>query len=139
MAIRSKRAQERWIQQADTFLIASAHPEGGADSSHRGGNPGFVRVSESSELTWPDYVGNNMFNTLGNIAANPLTGLLFLDFTSGSTLQLTGQARIIWDTAQMAEHKGAERLVSFRIEQVLEIQNWLPLRWQFNGYSPFNP
>ena len=65
--------------------------------------------------------------------------MLFLDFDTGSTLQLIGEANIIWDAAQIARYKGAERLVSYRIEQVLEIENWLPLRWEFESYSPFNP
>ncbi len=80
-----------------------------------------------------------MFNTLGNIAANPKAGLLFLDFDTESTLQLTGEANIIWDAAQIAKHKGVERLLSYRIEQVLEIDEKLPLRWEFESYSPFNP
>ncbi len=131
--------QQQLITRSDTFFIASAHPDGGADASHRGGNPGFVTITDPNTLIWPDYVGNKMFNTLGNIVANPRAGLLFWDFDTGSTLQLTGEADIIWDEAQIAQHKGAERLVSFRIEQVLEIENRLPLRWQFEGFSPFNP
>jgi len=131
--------QQQWLTHADTFFIATAHPEGGADASHRGGNPGFVTTDDPSTLIWPDYVGNMMFNTLGNIAANPRAGLLFLDFETGSTLQLTGEANIIWDAAQIAKYKGAERLVSYRIEQVLQIDKKLPLRWEFESYSPFNP
>jgi len=131
--------QQQWITQADTFFIASAHPEGGADASHRGGNPGFVTVVDPNTLIWPDYVGNKMFNTLGNIAANPKAGLLFLDFDTGSTLQLTGEANIIWDAAQIAKYKGAERLLSYRIQQVLETEKRLPLLWEFESYSPFNP
>ena len=131
--------QRQLITESDTFFIASAHPEGGADASHRGGNPGFVTVVDPNTLIWPDYLGNKMFNTLGNIAANPKAGLLFLDFDTGSTLQLTGEANIIWDPSEIAKHNGAERLVSFRIEQVVEIENRLTLRWEFESYSPFNP
>ncbi len=131
--------QQQWLRHADTFFIATAHPAGGADASHRGGNPGFVTTVDPNTIIWPDYVGNMMFNTLGNIAANPRAGLLFLDFETGSTLQLTGEANIIWDPAQIAKYKGAERLVSFRVEQVLQIDKNLPLRWEFESYSPFNP
>ncbi len=131
--------QQKTIAKSDTFFIASAHPEGGVDASHRGGNPGFVTVVDPNTLIWPDYLGNKMFNTLGNIAVNPRAGLLFLDFDTGSTLQLTGEAHIIWDASEIAKHNGAERLVSFRIEQVVEIENRLPLRWEFESYSPFNP
>ena len=62
-----------------------------------------------------------------------------MNFDTGSTLQFTGEAKIIWDAARIAKYKGAERLVSYRIEQVLEIENKLPLRWEFESYSPFNP
>src|SRR6185436_5814460 len=57
-------AQKAWIAGADTFFIASAHPEGGADASHRGGRPGFVQVAGDRRLSFGDYSGNNMFNTL---------------------------------------------------------------------------
>ncbi|MCA1716682.1 MAG: pyridoxamine 5'-phosphate oxidase family protein [Actinobacteria bacterium] len=129
--------QRRLISSSDTFFIASAHPDGGADASHRGGLPGFVRFLDEDTLAFPDYSGNNMFNTLGNIAANPKAGLLFVDFERGDTLQLSGEARVIWDPARAAEFAGARRVVEFRIGEVVE--NTVPLRWRFAAYSPFNP
>lgn len=129
--------QRRLISSSDTFFIASAHPEGGADSSHRGGLPGFVRFLDEDTLAFPDYSGNNMFNTLGNIAANPKVGLLFVDFERGAVLQLSGEARVIWDPARAAEFAGARCVVEFRIGEVVE--NTAPLRWRFAAYSPFNP
>jgi hypothetical protein len=131
------RKQQQWIDRADTFFIASFHLQGGADASHRGGYPGFVRVSNHNQLVFPDYAGNNMFNTLGNISIHPQTGLLFIDFERGSTLQMTGMAKIIWDAARVAEFAGAERLVQFEIDRVVEISDAIPLRWQFGEYSPF--
>ncbi len=129
--------QRRLISLSDTFFIASAHPDGGADASHRGGLPGFVRFLDEDTLAFPDYSGNNMFNTLGNIAANPKVGLLFVDFECGDTLQLSGETRVIWDPARAAEFAGARRVVEFRIGEVVE--NDVPLRWRFAAYSPFNP
>jgi hypothetical protein len=131
--------QQQWITRTDTFFIASFHPGSGADASHRGGYPGFVRILNANQLVFPEYAGNNMFNTLGNISIHPQTGLLFVDFESGSTLQLTGKAKIIWQPERVAEFVGAERLVEFQIHQILEITNAIPLRWQFGEYSPFNP
>ena len=131
--------QQRLIHEADTFFIASSHQEGGADASHRGGNPGFVQVVNESRLTWPDYSGNGMFQTLGNITAHPLAGLLFMDFESGSTLHLTGRARIVWDTDRIAPFPGAERLIEYDIEEVVELTNAIPLHWTFIDFSPFNP
>ena len=129
--------QRRLISSSDTFFVATVHPEGGADSSHRGGLPGFVRFLDEDTLAFPDYSGSNMFNTLGNIDANPNTGLLFLNFERGDTLQLSGEACVIWDPARSAEFAGAQRVVDFSIEEIVE--NTVPLRWRFAAYSPFNP
>jgi uncharacterized protein len=128
-----------WIAQADTFFIASFHPESGADASHRGGFPGFVKVLNSSKLLFPDYTGNNMFQTFGNLLVNPNAGLLFIDFAEGDIMQLTGKAKVIWDAERLSEFAGAERLVEYDIEQVLESKNASSLRWRFGEYSPVNP
>jgi uncharacterized protein len=131
--------QQRWIERADTFFIASAHPGGGADASHRGGQPGFVRVVDDRRLLFPDFAGNTMFNTLGNIVANPRAGLLFVDFEDGTTLQLTGRAELIWDAALTATFAGAERVVAFDVHEVIDVAGAHRLRSRFVGYSPFNP
>lgn len=130
---------QQWIGRADTFFIASAHPEGGADASHRGGFPGFVRVVDGRTLTWPDYDGNRMFNTLGNLVDNPRAGLLFLDFENGRTLQLSGTAFAAWDPARAAGHPGAQRLVDFSMEEAVVTDGATALRWRFVDYSPDNP
>jgi len=127
------------IERADTFFIASAHAGSGADASHRGGLPGFVRVMGERTLRFPDYAGNNMFQTLGNISTDPRVGLLFVEFDSGTTLQLTGRARILWDREEFHELAGAERAVEVEIDEVVEIAGQGPLGWRFVGYSSFNP
>jgi predicted pyridoxine 5'-phosphate oxidase superfamily flavin-nucleotide-binding protein len=132
-------SQREWIARADTCFIASTHPEGGVDASHRGGQPGFVSVLDDGRLVLPDYAGNTMFQTLGNLASNAHAGLLFVDFESGSTLQLTGRAEIIWDAARIAPYPGAERLVEFTVAQVRETRSATPLRGRLLDYSPFNP
>jgi uncharacterized protein len=131
--------QRARISTADTFFVSSFHPETGTDASHRGGMPGFVEVADEKTLAWPDYAGNKMFNTLGNITANPKAGLLFVDFDTGDTLQLTGEAEVDWDEGHAARFAGAERVVRFRVGEVLETRGASPLRWRFLGYSPFNP
>jgi predicted pyridoxine 5'-phosphate oxidase superfamily flavin-nucleotide-binding protein len=120
--------QRGWIAAADTLFIASFHPEGGADASHRGGRPGFVRVLTSNRLAFPDYPGNAMFNTLGNLVEYPRAGLLFVDFTSGDVLQLTGTARLQDD-----------RTLIFDIEEARETRAASPLRFRLVEYSPANP
>jgi uncharacterized protein len=127
------------IRRADTFFIGSFHHTGGADASHRGGFPGFVQVADERTLVWPDYSGNKMFNTLGNITENPNCGLLFLDFEQGGTIQLSGTAQIVWDEERAQFFPGAERIIEFRILRVIETKNANPLRWKFVEYSSDNP
>jgi uncharacterized protein len=130
--------QRAWIRRADSFFIATLHPEAGADASHRGGMPGFVSV-EGGRLVWPDYAGNLMYNTLGNIAVHPRAGLVVPDFDSGAVLQLTGRAGIEWDPIRTAKVPGAERLVELVVEEVVEIAGVLPSAARVLDYSPFNP
>ena len=122
--------QQAWIARADTLFIASFHPKGGADASHRGGNSGFVRVLDERRLCVPDYAGNNMFNTLGNLSGYPRAGLLFVDFEKGDLLQLAGRATLVWQP---------ERAVEFEIDRVVETRGGSPLRWELLEYSPSNP
>jgi predicted pyridoxine 5'-phosphate oxidase superfamily flavin-nucleotide-binding protein len=130
---------QRLIAAADTFFIASVHPGSGADISHRGGNPGFVRVAGARRLVIPDYSGNNMFNTLGNIAVNPRVGLLFIDFENGRTLQLTGRAVIDWGPGRAKEMAGAARVLDFELDELIDNPQGFALRFTFREYSHFNP
>jgi predicted pyridoxine 5'-phosphate oxidase superfamily flavin-nucleotide-binding protein len=121
-------AAEACLARSDTSFIATSSrspDEGGReglDVSHRGGRPGFIRVqreAEQSLLTMPDFLGNFMFNTLGNLEVDPRAGLLVLDFQSGALLSLTGRARVIWDGPELESCAGAERLLEFRVERGL--------------------
>jgi predicted pyridoxine 5'-phosphate oxidase superfamily flavin-nucleotide-binding protein len=133
-------AQDRdQILRADTFFIATEHPDAGADVSHKGGNPGFVKVLDDQRIAFPDYNGNHMFNTLGNLAMNPNAGLLFIDFDSGRTLQLTGAAAIDWNPERVRDFAGAERIVDFEVAQVVANECGFPLITKFRQYSRFNP
>lgn len=120
------------IEQADTLFIASAtpagHAGGGLDMSHRGGRPGFVRL-EGDTLTIPDFTGNRYFNTFGNLLLEPRAALLFVDFTTGTTLQLQGTAEIVWSGDEVSRLDGAERLWRFHVERGWRRRHALPLRW----------
>ncbi|MFI6866920.1 pyridoxamine 5'-phosphate oxidase family protein [Nocardia sp. NPDC050406] len=130
-------AQQEFVSAADAFFIASADRDGNADASHRGGNPGFLQVLSPTRLRWPDYRGNSMFMTLGNIAAEPRCGLLIPDWRTGSTLQLTGTAEITWDDTTFTP--GAQASIDFTITEVVDIANASPLRWGASELSPVNP
>lgn len=132
---------QNWIRNADTFFVASyvEKEKGlrseGADVSHRGGRPGFVRVDDEHTLTIPDYLGNNHFNTLGNLLSNPRAGLLFVDFERGHLLMLTGRAEILWDSEDAQYFEGAQRLWRFHLTQGRVIKNALPFRWSPAEFS----
>ena len=126
----------KWVETADTFFLATAHLQSGMDASHRGGRPGFVRVENESRLLFPDYPGNRMFNSLGNISAYPNAGLLFVDFQSAAGLQLSGTASILWDNPQMTDFPGAQRMVALDIERILELPQATLLQFEFRNYSP---
>lgn len=129
--------QQELVAGADAFFIGSADAAGNADASHRGGNPGFLQVLSPQRLRWPDYRGNSMFMTLGNIAANPQCGLLVVDWSSGSTLQLTGTAEINWGEADSSA--GTQCAVDFTVGEVVELRHASPLRWGSAELSPANP
>jgi hypothetical protein len=112
--------QVHWISTTDTLFIATRHPSAGADVSHRGGEPGFARVPDARHVLIPDYAGNMMFNTLGNVAADGRAGLLVVDFATGRTLQMTGTATIDWDAETVAEFPKAQRVLELEIEAVVE-------------------
>lgn len=88
-------SEARVVDGAVTFFLGTSHPSRGVDASHRGGPPGFVRRQDGT-LWWPDYPGNNMFNSLGNLAVDPVASLLFVDFATGETLHLSGTAETEW-------------------------------------------
>lgn len=130
--------QRGFLAAADTFFIATC-ASGGADASHRGGRPGFVTVEADGSLVIPDYTGNNMFQTLGNIELTPAAGLLFVDFESGRALQLTGAASIDWDREHAAAIPGAHRLLRVTPARVIESRDALAVRGRLVEPSPFNP
>ena len=135
--------EARFIAAADTFFIASRSaqldqedPSQGLDVSHRGGRPGFVRMVSPNELCFPDYSGNLLFNTLGNLEADARAGLLFIDFQSGRMLHVIGQARICWDVPEAMRSAGIERLIFLDIQCVVTREHAFPLLFDFVSYSP---
>ena len=115
-----------WITEADTFFVASAHPDGRTDVSHRGGKQGFIEL-ESGTLDIPDYRGNSLFGTLGNFALNPAAGLVFVDFEQNRQLQLTGDAQLdLDDSGRGGNTGGTGRWWSFT-----------PRRWQISSFASF--
>jgi predicted pyridoxine 5'-phosphate oxidase superfamily flavin-nucleotide-binding protein len=132
------------VRAADTIFVASGHPSRGLDASHRGGQPGFIRVVPPDVLRIPDYAGNGMFNTLGNLAVDARCGVTVLDFTSGQLHQMTGDAILHLDAPGADDDGGDDPSLTGRSWD-FRVQAWqstaLPVRadWEFLDYSPYNP
>jgi uncharacterized protein len=110
------------IAASDTFFLGTSHPIRGSDASHRGGPAGFVRVNSSQRLWWPDYPGNNMFNSFGNLAVDDEAALLFIDFLTGATLHISGSAQVQWTHPGVAsDGGGVGRHVAFSIDSVVAL------------------
>ncbi|WP_186249527.1 MULTISPECIES: pyridoxamine 5'-phosphate oxidase family protein, partial [unclassified Burkholderia] len=135
-------ADRALLAQADTFFVASANTSAdagaarGADVSHRGGMPGFVRVDDARTLTTPDFSGNRFFNTLGNLQHDPRAGLLFVDFDNGDLLYVAARAEIVWDGPLVASFVGAQRVVRFHVREVRRMRAVLPFRWSTVERAP---
>lgn len=126
------------ITHADTFFLGTVHPTRGADASHRGGTPGFVRV-DGNTLWWPDYPGNNMFNSFGNLAVDDSAALLFVDFDTGATLHLSGTAVVVWTQPGVDGDDGKTgRRVTFSVEHVVAGPA-LNIHGDAPRPSPYNP
>ena len=96
-----------FIERLDCFFLATADELGRPTCSYKGGDPGFVRVLDARTLAFPNYDGNGMYLSMGNLARNPEVGLLFIDFERGRRLRIQGRATIDrddipWEGAQFA-------------------------------------
>ncbi|NOX30008.1 MAG: pyridoxamine 5'-phosphate oxidase family protein [Actinobacteria bacterium] len=124
------------LSRTDTVFLASFYPDHGADVTHRGGSPGFLKVDGSS-IEIPDYVGNGMFNTLGNLRADPRLALTDVDLFTGRTIHTTGSATVS-DHPDPVRHPGANRVIQLEVDQVVvshaNVGTWTNLE-----ASPHNP
>lgn len=132
-------ATSAWIAGADTLFIASLGPTEDADVSHRGGRPGFVQ-QQGQVLRIPDFNGNSMFNTLGNLELESRCGLVFPDFEGARQLQLTGHARTHFGVdADIDQTGGTGRWIEFQVDSWRSTLLNLPQRWRLLQASPYNP
>lgn len=108
-----------FIASLPFFFIATATAEGHPDCSYKGGDPGFARVVAPDLLVFPDYDGNGMFKSLGNIRANPRVGLLFIAMEGKpKRLRVNGTAHVVADDPLMASFEGAQLLVKVTPEDI---------------------
>jgi len=137
-------AEKDQIGKADTLLIASRaaelgnDPRAGVDINHRGGMPGFVSVIDDKTLQFPDYKGNSFYNTYGNIMTDNRVGLQFVDFETGTLLNIKGTAELVEDLNN-GELPLMGRGLRITVQTVVRAEGALPLRYTFGAYSDRNP
>ena len=107
-----------FIQRCAMVFVATADAQGCPDCSYKGGLPGFVRVLDDRTLAIPDYDGNGMYRSWGNVLANPHVGLLFLDFENPKRLRVNGTAQVSHDDPLLAGFPGAVFMVRIAAERI---------------------
>jgi predicted pyridoxine 5'-phosphate oxidase superfamily flavin-nucleotide-binding protein len=107
-----------FIEDRDMFFLATADAEGRPTCSYKGGEPGFVRVLDQRTLVFPNYDGNGMYLSTGNVLVNPSVGMLFLDFERGHRLRLEGTASIDPADPMLGDYPEAQFVVRVRARAV---------------------
>ena len=107
-----------FVERCAMFFLATADADGQPDVSYKGGMPGFVRVVDDRTLAFPDYDGNGMFKSLGNILVNPKVGLLFIDFEQPHRMRVNGIASVSRDDPLLAKSPGAQLIVRVHAERI---------------------
>ena len=107
-----------FVETCPMFFLATADPQGWPDCSYKGGLPGFVRVVDAQTLAFPDYDGNGMFRSLGNIVLNPHVGLLFVNFEKPARLRVNGIAALHAEDPLLSEFPGAQLIVRVQAERI---------------------
>jgi uncharacterized protein len=136
-------ADRELTETSPFFFLATATPES-VDCSFKGGEPGFVRVVGDNVLAWPDYDGNRMYRSLGNICENPRVGLLFINFdgrlfNAAARLRVNGLAEIDEREEAVAGLVGAKRLIRVVAENIFtNCPRYIP-KLQFEERSVHSP
>lgn len=134
------------IAKADLFFVSSAHDDQDMDTNHRGGPPGFVRVVSNKDeshgglvLAWPEYSGNRLYQTLGNLASVPKAGLVFPDFETGDVLYVTGSTETLIGPAAEEVLPHSNLVVLLRVAAARFVVEGLNFRGRPGEPSPYNP
>lgn len=107
-----------FIERSDMFFFATADSDGWPDVSYKGGNPGFVRVIAEDTLAFPNYDGNGMFKSLGNVLVNPKVGMLFIDFEEPHRMRVQGTASVSDADPLLSDFPGAQLIVRIKTERI---------------------
>jgi len=111
-------ADKEFIEQRDMLFMATVDDEGHVNCSYKGGAPGFVRVLEPDTLAFPDYDGNGMYLSLGNVAQTGQVGLLFIDFERQTRMRINGEAQVREDDPLLREYPEGKLMVRVRAREI---------------------
>ena len=129
-----------FIEESIYFFLATADAEGRPDVSHKGGSPGFVRVTGPSELAFPDYDGNGMFRSLGNIEVNPNVSLLFIAMHGRPRrLRVVGTAKVLTEDPLMDTTVGAQLMIRVAVRAIFPNCPRYIAQLELKGASPYVP
>lgn len=127
------------LSETDVLFLATTHPERGLDVSHRGGDPGFVQLLPDGRIRLPDYTGNSLFNSIGNLLVDSRIAIAIPNLHSGTILQITGTATIAWhDRDEDDSTGGTHRFVDIT-PTAWRTEEGGPVSRGASELSPFNP
>ncbi|KAF2009562.1 oxidoreductase-like protein [Aaosphaeria arxii CBS 175.79] len=126
------------VLKSDMFFLSSTTTED-MDTNHRGGPQGFVRVLSDTEIVYPEYSGNRLYQTLGNLQMNPRVGITFPDYQTGDILYITGVTEILVLSEAAKVLPGSNLAVKIKIEEAKFVESGLPFRGKRMVPSPYNP
>ena len=128
------------INKADMFFLSTASTTD-MDTNHRGGPPGFVRIISPTRFIYPEYSGNRLYQSLGNLQLNPLIGITFPDYETGDVLYMTGTATVLVGTEAASIMPGTNLAVRVDVTETRFVAQGLAFRGKrkIDGSSPYNP
>lgn len=126
------------IAQADMFFLTTSS-DTDMDTNHRGGPPGFVRILSSRQIIYPEYSGNRLYQSLGNLQTNPRIGLTFPNYMTGEVLYITGMAKILIEKDASTLLPGTNLAVQITLQEAKMVTHGLPFRGVRKLPSPYNP
>lgn len=128
-----------FIERCPMFFVATADAHGRPDCSHKGGLPGFVRVLDERTLAFPDYDGNGMYRSWGNVLVNPHVALLFVDFENSRRIRVNGTAQIAQDDPLLGQFPGSVFMIRVTATRIFPNCPRYIHKMQLVEYSPFAP
>ncbi|MEG9430841.1 pyridoxamine 5'-phosphate oxidase family protein [Terriglobus sp. ADX1] len=129
----------RLLSETDVLFLATTHPERGLDVSHRGGDPGFVQLLPDGRIRLPDYTGNSLFNSLGNILIDPRIAIAIPNLRTGTILEITGTATIEWNDLDENDSTGGTHRFVDIVPVAWRTEEGGPVSRGDSELSPFNP